>query len=832
MPDTLLTALSGLAAQQRAMEVTSHNLANATTPGYTRQRVSLQASLPEDAKPGQFGRGVDLTAVRRIMDVLVNERVRQAEGESGRLADLKSNLMVVQQAFNEPGDNGVSAVIGRLFSSFEDLSNNPESVAIRSTVVQQAQTFTATLSDLGKRLTNIRDDLKISLTSNIAKVNDLTASIAVLNQQIRTQVNQGASPNDLMDRRDSQLAELTGLLDVKVRTDPRDQSVAVDLGGRLLVGTADADVLKVTTTSDGNIAVVGSSGIAYDLAGGSIGALADLHRNIITGVSGSLDELASSMAHAMNAIHATGTSNSLFANSFTSDYSIATLQAGLNLDDPALVSSAQGQPGLAKAFLPSFANSTGVQIPQDLTINVLDSTTKLATKYTLRWDPAQNNGSRSLDDLITAINTGVGGGWTLYPPTANGVQGVSAQKIQVDGGVKLQLLASDPKTSIDFSTALDLQPTRSAWTGTGTVAVSGTAAPALPTRRLDLGVNASGSSLELSYRDALSGSKISLGSVAIPAPASPNNSVTINGITVNVAAGSFRAGDHLAVNLNLTGDVQDPATNATGTQTITASWSATDAAITFGGRYTNTLSDPTHQWSAKIITPGIVGNKSTLAAPNNPPVVQFTFWTGTPAAPVQQVITRTLDENLPAGTPIALADGVYAKVGTGSLTTTGNQVNVIVDGQPDQAGILPALGINSLFKTGELASTIAVADRVVKDPSQLGLSKTRSEGDNSNLKDLLDVRKQKLFKSGAFTLDDFYQGMLTDVGVRIQQADRMATNQDALKASLNQQRESLSGVSIDEEVGRLIQQQQAYSAAAKIVSAARENIQTLLEILR
>ena len=830
MVDSLLTGMSALSAQQRAMEVTSHNLANSTTPGYSRQRVDLQAAIPENSRPGQFGTGVDVTAVRRMMDDLVDNRLRQAEGEAGRLSNLKQNLNVVQQAFNEPGENGLSALVGRVFASFEDLSNNPESVAIRATVAQELQTFTATTSDLGKRLQAVRDDLGSSLSTDLAKVNDLTASIVSLNQQIRAQVNAGNNPNDLLDRRQQQLSELTNYIDVKVRVNPRDQSVQVDLGGRLLVSNDSAEVLSAKSTDTGDLAIVGAAGIGYEITGGRVGATYDLHHAILPGVIAQLNELSATMAHEMNARHATGTSNAYRASAFVGEYTIPSGNTGVALDSVSLVPKAVGQPGIPKAFLPDFTDGKGALTVKNLTINVLNTATGLAQKYTLKWDPAVNGGNRSLDDLVSAINTGTGGGFTLFPPTANGVNGVSARKAQVDGGFRLELATANNSTSIDFSSALDLQPTTSAWTGTGAVTVAGTAAPAIATSRLALTVNASGTALDLSYRNPATGDVVALGSAPIPAV---GTAITIiNGFTVNVAAGSYRAGDRIGVGLDTAGAVLDSTTGTPGTETIASSWNATDASFSVRGRYTNVLSDPTHPWSAKVLSTGVIGNKTTQAPPNNPPVVQFTFWTGSAAAPVQQVVTKTLDNQLPAGTPLALIDGVYVNFSAGSLTTANKKVSFIVDGQPDQAKLLPALGINGLFSGGESAATLSVASRIQKDPSQLGLAKTRNEGDNSNLADLVAVRKQKLFSSASFTLDDFYQGMLTDIGVRIQQSTRLGENQDALKASLSNQREQLSGVNIDEEVGRLIQQQQAYSAAAKVVSAARDNIQTLLEILR
>ena len=829
MPDSLLISLSALQAQQRAMEVTSHNIANANTPGYTRQRADLAAKSPEDVKPGMIGRGVDLTAIRRLSDSLVDSRLRQSDGESGRLKTLKDNLLTVQQTFNEPGDNGISASIGRLFSSLEDLSNNPESKAIRATAVQEISTFAAGVSDLGKQLLQQRDDIATSVSSSLDRVNALTASIAGYNQAIRSQVNLGQNPNDLMDRRETDLRELTGLIDARVHTNSKDQSVTIDLNGQLLVAPGGAQVLSMIRFGNGDISVQNASGFANDIPGGSIGALLDLHKNQLPNVISAMDNLTSTFVREMNGINATGTSSSFLATAFISQYGVPLADAGANLDDVVVRQNEAGQIGIPKAFAPVFTDASGAQVSRDLTINVFDTVSKAAVKSVIRWDPTVGGGTRSLNDLIKAINTGSGGGFSVFPPGSLGIPGVSASKVEVDGGYRLQIESNSDTKSIDFSAALDANPAAQAWTGTGNVTVSGTSTVAIGGTRIQGQVNATGTGVVFSYRSVTDGSQVLLGSAGVGA-----GPVTFGGITVDVAAGSYRAGDTFGVALTGIGvgaQVIDPATGLAGTQTQKATWAAGDATIQFKGRYTNTLSDPSKPWSVSVINPGVVGAKAGTAAPNNPPVVQFTYWTGTPGAMVRQTLTKTLDSTLPANTPIQLADGVYATVSAGTLSTAGNRLETLVDGAPDQAGLLPALGINSLFSGGESAATLGVVDRLVKDPSQLGVAGSRNEGDNANVKAFLDLRRKPAFDGGKFAIDDSYQGIVTSLGVKIQQSTRLGDNQEALKAALEHQRQSISGVNIDEEVGALILQQQAYSAAARVVNAAKENIQTLLQMM-
>jgi flagellar hook-associated protein FlgK len=683
------------------------------------------------------------------------------------------------------------------------------------------------MQGLGQRLVGIRDDLQTSLTTDIAKVNDLTSSIASLNQQIRSQVNLGNQPNDLFDRRALLLQELTNYLDVRVRLNPVDQSVLVDVNGNLLIGVDDAIRLTVSQNAGGSMAVLNGAGFAIDPSGGRIGATYELHSSILPAIQDQVDTLAATVARQLNGLHATGTNHAVRALSYTAEYGVPVNTGTTDLDDPSQIQGGEGQAGIPAAFMPSYTDSNGVVTTRNLSINITDSASGLARKYTVRYDPA--DGNRSLTDLVAAINTGRGGGFTLYPDQAAGIDGLNARMIQVDGGLKLELATNRPGLSIDFSQALDNQPSASTWTGSA-VTVSGTLTTPIPAQRLNVAVENGGTRLRLTWRDPGTGAVTNLGTAAIPA--SGVSAVAVGGLTVTIPAGTWRDGDAFGVGVAVGGQVLDAA-GAPGAYTKTATWVAADASMTVRGRYTGNLSfDPAQPWSMKVMTAGVIGAKSDVAPPNNPPQVQFTYWTGSATAPTQQTMIRTLDESYAAGRPVEIADGVYAVFGAGTLATVGSTLDFTVDGQPDQAGLLPALGINGMFQGASRATTIGVEAELSADPNRFAVARSRNEGDNSNLTEILNLRKQLLFSNGSFAMDDFYQSAVAGIGVQIQQAQRLGENQDALKASLSNQREQVSGVNIDEEVGAMMLQQQAYTAAARIITTARENIQTLLDIIR
>lgn len=814
MPDALLIGLSGLQSHQRAIEVTSHNIANATTPGYSRQRTDLAANTPEMNPLGQLGRGVTVEAIKRIANDLIIERLRQSQGEKARLGTLGDTLEAAELIFNEPGETGLSSAINNLFAAFEDLSNNPESTALRSSVVAQLDTFTVTLNDIGERLQKLRDDLRGSLENEVVEVNRLTTQISDLNQQIRDLTLSGKNPNDLLDRRDQLISQLSGHLDLRVRNIPNDASVMIDAGGILLVGRDYAEQLSIGSQPDGALTLLMSNGTGLTASGGSIGALMDLHERIIPGLIDDMDTVTATLALELNARQSTGTSHAFFAGAFTSQYAVDSAMTALNLDDPLQVRGPNGAPGLSAAFLPSFTDANGDAVARNLTINVYDPVSGTAQKYTLRYDPTTGGGVRSLDDLVSAINTGRStgaGGFTLYPSDAGGIAGVTARKVPIDGGYRLELSASGGR-SIDFSTALDLEPTTGAWTS-GATSVSGTDAT-LAGRRMTFTVV--GNTLQASMRSATGlvepyGTPLALGPAA--------GVIGSLALTLTAGAGNYQDGDSFSVDFDVTG------TPTVASATQVQEWTQGDASMKITGRYTGAVTfAPDQQWSMRVITGGTIGSATGA------PLVEFSYFTGPKDAPVQQTIQRVLDDRLPAGSPVEIADGVYAVFGAGTLSTPGNQVRFTVDAEADQARLLPALGINTMFD-GDSAATLSVSAALMNDANRLGVASSRAEGDNANLRGMSEVRQSRAFGGGSLGVDDFYHTTLTGLGVRVADTKRLTENQDALGTALENQRQQTSGVSIDEEVANLILMQQAYTAAARIITTARENITTLLDLV-
>mgnify|MGYP001561056802 FL=1 len=642
---------------------------------------------------------------------------------------------------------------------------------------------------------------------------------------------------------------MSGYLNVRVRNNGADGSVLIDSNGIQLVGLDDANELNVTVTTDGTIHIATPTGGLISPSGGSLSALDELNRTVIPAITDALDDIAATTAKRLNALHATGTSESMNTSTFLSAFTVPTTELTTDLDDTALEQISADGVGIPAMFLPTFTDSAGNAVDRNLTINLRDTTTGEARKYTVRFDPSSGTGTRSLEDLVTAINNGSGGSFTVFPSDGIGIPNLNAKAVPVSDGYKLQLSAASG-FAIDFSPALDLKPTNRQWAGAQITVTSAVAIPSTVGTQLQFQVEpvTAGTltplQLRVTSRSATDGSPINHGTIALGAPGViPLPGIGGTGaVNVTVAAGTYRIGDRFVVDLDAGGAVVQKNSSSTGPYIQTTERTVTDAGFSVRGRYNGSLTlddyaagtPPFNTWSMRVVSSGTIGVEASNILTNpQPPIVEFSYWTGLSTSPTLNTVQKTLDNRLPAGSPVEIADGVYAVFDAGDLTNLvgGTNATFTVDSAPDEAGLLPALGINSLF-TGSTAASLAVSAELIDDPTQLNVGLTRAEGDNSNVLRFVDTRKEKLFSDGAYALDARYNGILSDVGSQIQQASRLSENQATIQSALENQRQQVSGVNIDEEVGMMILQQQAYSAAAQVVNFSRQNIQTLLSILQ
>jgi flagellar hook-associated protein 1 FlgK len=295
----------GLMANRLAMNVTSHNIANATTPGYSRQRAELAATLPMMNAQGLFiGTGVSVEHVNRLRDKFADVQFRQASASLGSATLRHGALSRIEAALNEPGDNGLQAAMNAFFNSFQELASHPEEAGPRSAVLRQgvrlAETFNRLSTDFTQQRTNLADDAANKVTS----INMLTRQIADLNRQITQARGAGNEPGDLMDQRDAAIDQLSQLVNVSAAQDSNG-SMIVSIGGMQVVGNGSSVTLQSSLVG-GTLQISTTGGLAIQVTGGELGGMLEMHNTTIPGYLAQLDSLASAVIARVNAVHSAG----------------------------------------------------------------------------------------------------------------------------------------------------------------------------------------------------------------------------------------------------------------------------------------------------------------------------------------------------------------------------------------------------------------------------------------------------------------------------------------------------------------------------------------------
>jgi flagellar hook-associated protein 1 len=308
-----MSGLSGiLEAAKRAMQsqrfginVTSHNIANASTPGFSRQRVHLEPTIPLRTQAGMLGTGVRATHIGRIRERFIDQQIRLANDSFGE-AEIKYRIISqIESIFNEPSEAGLSAALGRFFNSFQDLALHPEESSARNTVLQQGLLLTQSFNRLSTGLQQLRDDLTNDVHVKVNRINELTKEISRLDIEITNTQAKGFEPADLKDQRDLLIDELSKLANIHASED-NNGSVLISLGGTVIASRAGAVNLRVE--GDGStISIINElNGRAMNVTGGELSGVLSMYNREVSDLLERLDQLAGKLIGRVNEIHANG----------------------------------------------------------------------------------------------------------------------------------------------------------------------------------------------------------------------------------------------------------------------------------------------------------------------------------------------------------------------------------------------------------------------------------------------------------------------------------------------------------------------------------------------
>jgi flagellar hook-associated protein 1 len=318
----LSIAKDALAVQQYGMEVTSHNIANVDTEGYSRQRAVPEAKPPVPYAGLLFGTGVKIDEITRSVDRFLEARILDRNMELASVGEKAILLGVLEGLFDVTSGRSISSQFSDFWNAWHDLSNNPSGTAERNVLLETGASLAQSFADLALEMVQIRNEINLSLQAGITRVNELTSRLAALNGQIAHMEATG-NANDMKDQRGKVLNELAGYLGIKAFDQDDGGITVMTKSGHVLVDKVDAYRLIV---EENEIKWEGSFGawiqITDTLQGGKLGAWLDMRDSVIPKYEKDLNELARATIWEVNKIHAQGVGLNLYGPSgtLTSDY--------------------------------------------------------------------------------------------------------------------------------------------------------------------------------------------------------------------------------------------------------------------------------------------------------------------------------------------------------------------------------------------------------------------------------------------------------------------------------------------------------------------------------
>ncbi len=352
MPSTffgLSVATTGLNAQRRAMDIVSYNIANANDPTYKRQRLIMSEGYvlaqSQEANPlgvTAFGSGVNAGGIERIRDPLIEKRLLVSTSEASNWAFQAAKLQQIEATIGEPGDSGLANDLNVFWNTWQKVATSPEDESIRAGLLEDANALCQRMNFQFAQIQDMITDLNLETVDKVSRVNLIAEEISRLNNEISSLDSGNVPVNDLLNRRDELVNELSSLVNIQQHGEGK-ESFIISLGGRVLVQGATYHTLKAEAIAGtyGNIRQVQweDDGDPVTIYGGELRGIYDMRDDKIVSYLQQLDSLAETIVDNVNLMHAGGfdLDGNAGGDFFTPNIPAGTIGAANIALDPAIV---------------------------------------------------------------------------------------------------------------------------------------------------------------------------------------------------------------------------------------------------------------------------------------------------------------------------------------------------------------------------------------------------------------------------------------------------------------------------------------------------------------
>ena len=311
-----------LLAQSQSITTAGHNISNADTEGYSRQRVNVttfnpiyRPDLSRAETPGQIGQGVSVESIERVRDELLEKRIVAQSNQESYWKTRENYYVMIEGVYNEPADISIRTNMDKFWQSWQELSLYPESKAARQAIISRGESLVNSIHQRNNALVGIGNILNGDIEATVEQVNSYSKQISELNIEIVKSKAMGDNPNDLLDRRDLLTEKLSNL--INITTDNRDSDeFMIHVDGKILVQGGKYRTFDLETVTDGT----GYSKVVWSdtkedasFSGGSLGALIGLRDEDLRNELQSLNTMTMNFVDLVNDVHR----NAIGANNTT-----------------------------------------------------------------------------------------------------------------------------------------------------------------------------------------------------------------------------------------------------------------------------------------------------------------------------------------------------------------------------------------------------------------------------------------------------------------------------------------------------------------------------------
>jgi flagellar hook-associated protein 1 FlgK len=805
---------SGLQAAQVGLTTTGHNIANASTPGYSRQVVIQAAAGAQDFGFGFVGRGTEVSTVRRVYSEFLNTQVMNAQTSKTSLDSYSAQIAQIDNMLAD-STSGVPASLQDFFSGVQDLASNPNSDPSRQSMLSSAQTLAGRFQTMGSQLDEIRQGVNDQISTSVTTINGYATQIAQLNDAIeKAQGTSGDSKpaNDLLDQRDQLVSELSKEVRVSVVKQGNSYNVFIGNGQPLIVGNQTFQMAATLSSTDPNRVEVGfnSNGVVTALpesafTGGSLGGLMDFRAQSLDPAQNALGRVAIGLAMTFNAQHELG-----------QDQNGNLGQAFFKVGAPVVnANSANAGDGKLGATISDASQLT----TSDYMVQVV-SASPASYKITQLSDGASSTFSslpqswKGIDFSLTSGTPASGDSFLVKPTTAGAVgfdvAVTDTSKIAAAAPITTSFTAGS-KIVTSFTPAT---PPSTATIGGAAASASFTTATLTPavTLTYDAGTTTLSGFPTGVPVTVTSGGVTTSYAAGTPVPYTSGSTISFGGASF-VITGPLVAGDKFTIGNAPagTGKITAPVVNST---TAIPSLSLTYAAGNLTGfpsqmPVTVTSGGVTTTYAAGAPVPYVAGDTVAFGGVqvSGIPAAAGSY-TVSPSATVTYDSTTNTLTNFPSYLDVSVnhngTNTTYA-AGTAVPYSEGDTISV--------GGV--SFSISGILTNGD---QFAIA------------ANTNGKGDNRNALLLGALQTANTLANGTASYQSAYGQLVSQVGNKAHELSVTSAAEGKLLDSAVAAQQSESGVNLDEEATNLLRYQQAYQAAGKVIQTASQLFDFLLTI--